>query len=93
MVIGNMQQARTRIILITADKVILRGNGHIGSRHRNIPIPRNIRSGRIVHFVIDPRSYRERRHIAFSVIEDRVDIGREHTLVIVVHGYSRIGPP
>ena len=93
MVIGHVQHARTGIVLVTADEIVFRLDRHIGGRHGNILVTRNIDSGRIIHLVVYARSNGIFRHVALAVVENGVHIARKHRLIVVVDRHGGICPP
>ena len=93
MVIGHMEHTSLGIILITTLKVELRVHAHIGCRHLDVLVVGNIHTSGIVHLIIGTRGDRETAHGTLAMVKHGIDVLREHTLVIIVHCYSRVGPP
>jgi len=93
MVVGDMQDTGTGIVFITADKIIVGTDRHVGRRHRDILIAGNIDTCRIIHLIIGPGSNRIARDIPLSMIENGIHIAGEDRLVLLVHGNRRIRPP
>ena len=93
MMICHMKQTAFAVVFITAHKIILRFYRHIRSRHRNIFVPRNIRSGRIIYFVISAFGDWKRRNISFSVVENGINIWRKNGLIIIIYFHGWICPP
>ena len=92
-VVCHVQHSGLCVVLVAALKVILAVNGHVARGHKDVLIVRDVHSCRIVHLVIRARCYRERAYGALSVVEHRVDVWREHALVMVVNCHGRVGPP
>ena len=90
---SDMQHTAFGIVLVAALKVVLRIDSHIACRHVDIFIVRNIDTSRIVHLIICSRSYGERRHGTFTMVEHGVNIRWEDTLVCIVYLDGRICPP
>src|SRR5260221_7545809 len=80
-------------MFITTHKIILRTNSNIGSRHRDIGITRDIRTGSVVDLVVSAGCDRKVRDISLSVIKKSIDIKRKYRLIGFVDLYRRIGPP
>ena len=93
MVIGYVKHTCMRIVLISTFEIIPGIDSHVRSRYFDIFIVRDVYSGRIVHFVISARGNREAGNGPLSMIEHRINIGWEYTLIMVVHRYGRICPP
>lgn len=89
----HMEHTCTGIIFIPSFEVETRVNCHIGSGHLYIFVVGNIDTCRIVHLIISARSDGEAGYGTLSVVEDRIDIGREYTLIIIVYCDSGIRPP
>ena len=92
-VAGHMQHAGTGVVLVASLEVEARVHAHIARRHVDVLIVRDVDTCRIVHLVVSARGNGERRHGALAMVEHGIDVGREHTLVLVVHLHSRVGPP
>ena len=93
MVAGHMQHTSLGVILIAALKVEARVHAHVRCRHENVLVVRDVYTSRIVHFIIGTSSYGERRDGSLSMVENGIDVGWEHTLVLIIHLHGRIGPP
>lgn len=83
----------TNIFFIATHKIIFRLDSHIWCRNRNILIFRDIHTSRIILFIINSCSNRERRDIALAVIEHRIHIRREYRMIMVIDHHCRVGPP
>ena len=91
--VGDMQHAGPGVVLPAALEVIFRVGDHVGCRHRDVPVVADIHPCAVVHLVVHSRCDGEGAHGALAVIEDGVHVGREHTLVGVVHVHRRVSPP
>ena len=88
-----MQHSALGVVLIPPLEVVFRVDGHIRCRHGDVPVVRDVHACRVVHFIIGTRSDGEAADGALAVIKHRIDIGREHALVRIVHLNRGIGPP
>ena len=93
MVTGHMQHTGAGVVLVATLEVEARIDSHIRCRDTDILVVRDVNAGRVVHFIIGARSDGERRDGPLAMIEDGVDVGGEHALILVVHLHSGIGPP
>ena len=93
MVAGHVKHAALGIILVTTLEVVLRVDRHITRGNEYVLVVRDIHTCRIVHFIIGTRSDGERRDGTLTMIEHRIDVGWEDTLILVVHLDGGIGPP
>ena len=93
MVACHVKHAGAGIVLITAFEVEARVDSHVRGGYLDVLVVRDVNSCRIVHLVIRARGDRETRYGTFPVVEHRIDVGREHALVMVVHRYGRVCPP
>ena len=90
---GYMQHTCLGVVLIASFKVVLRVNSHIAGWYIDILVVRDIYTSRIVHLIIGTGSDREARYSTLTMIEHSIDIGWEHTLIVIVHLYSWVCPP
>jgi len=93
MMIGHVEQSAFHVLFISAHEVEFRLNGHVGCRHGDILVFRNVHTGRVVLFVVSARGDGERRHVTLAMVEHGVHVGREHRVVVVVDHHGRVGPP
>ncbi len=91
--VGYVQHASPRAIVIIADKIVIGVVGHIRCRDRDILIAADICTREVVHLVIHTGSDREIRDITLPVIHHRVDIGWKNRLGLIVNMYGRVNPP
>ena len=90
---GNVHQASVGVMFVTAHKIILAADRHVGGGHGNVLVPGNIYSGGVVYLIIGAGSYREARYVSFPVIEYGMYVGWENRLIVIIDRYRRIGPP
>ena len=88
-----MQHTGMGVVLVAALEVEVRVDAHVAGGHGNVFVVRDIDACRIVHLVIGARGDGERRYGPLAMIEHGIDVGREHTLVLVVYLYGGVGPP
>ena len=93
MMVCDMQDAGTGIVLVTADEIILGTDSHVGSGHRNILITGDIDTRRIIHLIIGSGRNRITGNITFAMIEHGIHIARKDRLVMFVDRHRRIRPP
>ncbi len=93
MMIGHVKQPAFAVVFVTSNKVILRGDGHIRGRHRNVLIAGNISPRRIIDLIVGSPSDGKSGDVALAMVKYSIDVGREHRLVCIVHFHGRIGPP
>src|SRR5690606_13872047 len=87
--IGDMEQSGLRIVFISADKIVVGTDSHVGSWNGNMLVTRNIRAGGVVDFVICSRCNGKSRDVPFAVVKYRVYIGWEYRLVVIIDLYRR----
>ena len=88
-----MQHTALGVVFVATLEVVARVDAHVTGGHRDIAIVGNIYSCRVVHFIIGTRGDGETADSTLAVVEDGIDVRREHTLVGIVHLDGRIGPP
>ena len=91
--IRDMQDARLSAVIIAADKVVFGLNRHVGGRHGDVFIARNIHARGVIHFVIRAGGDGKAGNVALAVIKNGVNVGRENRLIVIVDRYRRIRPP
>ncbi len=91
--VGNMQQPTALVVVISADKVVVRFLRHIRGGYRNVFITGDIDARRIVHFVVGAGGDGKSGNIALAVIEYGGDVGWKHALVSIAAFDRRVGPP
>ena len=88
-----MQHAGMGVVLVAALEVEARVDAHVTGGHGNVLIVRYVDTCRVVHLVIGTRGDGERRYGPLAMVEHGIDVGRENTLVLVVHLHGGVGPP
>ena len=88
-----MQHAGLAAVIVIANKIEVGVIGHIRCRHRDVLVARNVGAGRVIDLVVGSGGDREGADIALAVVHHRVNVGRKHRLVVVVHMYCWVGPP
>ena len=81
------------VVLVAALEVIFRIHGHITGRYLDILVVGDVDACGIVHLIIGASGNRETTDRPLSMVEHRIDIGREHALILVVNLHGWIGPP
>ena len=93
MVIRDMQKPRLAVVVVIADKIIVRVICHIGGRHRDIFVAGNIGAGGVVVLVVYAVRNRKFGNSTLAVVHHSVYIGRENRLRGIVDRHSRVRPP
>ena len=86
MVIRDMQKPRLAVIVVIADKIIVRVICHIGGRHRDIFVAGNIGAGGVVVLVVYAVRNREFGNSTLAVVHHSVYIGRKIDCVASLTG-------
>ncbi|CCZ49339.1 unknown [Bacteroides sp. CAG:661] len=90
---GHVEHAGLGVVFVAAFEVEARVDGHVGGRHFDVLVVRDVYAGRVVHLVIGACGDGKSADGPLAMVEHGVDVGREDALIIVVDGNSRIGPP
>ena len=93
MSIRYVHQASASSMIISAKKVIFRVEDHVGSRYGNVFVPGYVHARCVIHAVIKVSRYGKGRHRTLGMVCDVGDIGREKSLIFLVHLDGDIGPP
>ena len=93
MMVRDMQQACTDLIIISTDKVKIGFFCHIGGRHRNVLIAGNIDTRTVIMLIVDAGRDREAGNVALSMIHHGMNVWRENRLGVIVDRYGRVRPP
>ncbi len=93
MMVGDVQHPGLGTMIVIAHEIEIGMMCHVGSGDRNILITADIRAWRVIDLVISSGGDRKAGDIPFAVIHDCMDIGRKNGLIVVMHMYSRVGPP
>src|SRR6266436_4484497 len=93
MSIRYVYQAGASSMIIPAEKIILRVEDHVGSRYGNVLVPGYVHARCVIHAVIKVSRYGKGRHGSLGMVCDVGDIGREKSLIFLMHLDGDISPP
>ena len=91
-----MDEPALRVVVVSAEEILLRLANHVARRHRDVFIPGQIvrtRAGGVIDTVVEILRDRERRHRPHRVVGDIVDISGKKTLIVLMDSRGHIRPP
>src|SRR5882762_2204191 len=93
MSIRYVHQAGASSMIIAAEKVVFRVEYHVRSWYRNVFVPGDVHPRCVIHAVIKVSRYGKGRHGTLGMVSDVGDIGREKSLIFLMHLDGDISPP